>query len=328
MGKKAELTMYNYVYDIMKKWWNILRNWHNSQSTYFMPTKSTSTLSLKYGTPEHVIEAEALVNSLEINLDLLEDIARQIYPDQEFKFQISTPRRGSLIVDIILQAQQISPFLLTAFSSDNVSYAANLITVFGGVYSLFKFLGGKKATQIEQFKEGYNITNSQGATIYVDRSTHIVYQDIPRVREKLGKNFNVLRNDNTIDYFSASQNFTQDLFKVEKSDFERLSDPETEVGNNEYVTSESARLSLLRLGFDRRMKSDFKWKDNSISAKIEDESFWDKIENGASFSKGDTLEVKLEMVRTHDAKTDAYSNRNFIIKEVRYHHRRGEQLQF
>ena len=96
--------------------------------------------------------------------------------------------------------------------------------------------------------------------------------------------------------------------------------------NNKTVKSEVI-VSIVKASFDKKLKWDFAYEGNKISAYVTDPDFQIRIDKGESFSKGDCLLVDLETTSKWDESIKAALNTYKIIK-VQRHIKPPEQKSF
>ena len=101
-----------------------------------------------------------------------------------------------------------------------------------------------------------------------------------------------------------------------------------ELSEGERVLTEAATLNIVRLSFEEALKWDFYYKGNKISAKIKDPNFYELIDKGESFAKGDILEVELQIVQKWDESVNTYVNKSYHINRITRHLKRGEEQRF
>ena len=284
-----------------------------------------SEFKLKFGGEQHQIDANSFINSLIHNISILEEINKSIDPNKRIEIKVKAPQKGSVVVEIGIQATSIIEGIKTLFSDETLSYTANLIEIFGGCYGIYHFLKGKKADVIS--KEGNNVTisNSNGNVITINQNIYTIYSNRPIIREAMSKNFEALSTDSSIDSFQVIDNKDDKIFNVSQLEFEELSYAEVENPELEKTDTVRATLRIIRLSFEGNLKSDFYYEGFKISAKIIHKKFIQRIDEGEKFAKGDHLLVDLEIVKRFDESVDTYINKAFTVITVHDHMPRGYQ---
>jgi hypothetical protein len=286
-----------------------------------------SEFRLKFGGDQHEIDANSFVYSLIHNITILEEINRSIDPNKRIDIKVKAPERGSVEVEIGLQATNIIEGIKTLFTDEGISYTANLIAVFGGLYGAYSFLKGKKAEKpISRDGDNVTIKNSSGNTITITENVYNIYVNRPIIRESISKNFEAIEQDNSIDSFQILDNKENTFVNIPQEDFEELSIIEIENINSDTIeVKQNAPLRIVRLAFEGALKSDFYYEGFKITAKIKDELFIKKIDEGEKFAKGDHLIVDLEITKQYDQSVDTFINKSFSVNKVHEHLPRSYQ---
>ena len=150
-----------------------------------------------------------------------------------------------------------------------------------------------------------------------------LYQSVI-VRESLNDMISPVRREG-IDAFEVRNkqgNAIQSINKEESVGFEfSVADntPEENISVQTYVQW----VRILTVNFE-----DLKWRfqsgDNKYYAKIEDENFLKEIENGLSFTKGDTLQIELEQTQT--VRPDSSIKNEYRVLKVLKVQKRAKQI--
>ena len=72
---------------------------------------------IKYGGNQHQIDANSFVYSLIHNITILEEINRNIDPNKRIEIKVKAPEKGSVVVEIGIQASTIIEGIKTLFSN-------------------------------------------------------------------------------------------------------------------------------------------------------------------------------------------------------------------
>lgn len=73
------------------------------------------------------------------------------------------------------------------FNGENLSIAANIVAVVGGLYGTAKFLQGKEPKFLESNDNSVKIENSLGDVTYIDNRVFKIYQNNRTVRESISQ---------------------------------------------------------------------------------------------------------------------------------------------
>ena len=146
---------------------------------------SKSTMEIKFEGKSHQISAELLIASL-VNYQTVIEIANRMLGQGERKIdvKVNATKEGSFVLDISLEQSIIE----SLFSNESVSYLANLTTVVGGVYGLYKVFGGRKINESDKIpnnlgikKEDLNIT----VNVYNNKeSRRCISETIKKVKDE------------------------------------------------------------------------------------------------------------------------------------------------
>ena len=110
-----------------------------------------------------------------------------------------------------------------------------------------------------------------------------------------------------------------------QTDFKNLSLKSKQIDENRKRIIELTRLNIVRLSFEENLKWDFYYRGNKISARITDPKFYELIDKGESFAKGDTLEVELQINQLFDEGVNTYINKSYQLNRIINHYKRAEQ---
>jgi len=88
---------------------------------------------------------------------------------------------------------------------------------------------------------------------------------------------------------------------------------------------ETTHLYITRQSFEPNKKSDFLFKGIHISAWIADKDFWQSVDNGEPFAKGDILFAELEIEQEFNKSFNTYENKSYVVTKVIQHIPRQKQ---
>ncbi|MGI6514845.1 MAG: hypothetical protein ACOX3D_10905 [Syntrophomonadales bacterium] len=86
--------------------------------------------------------------------------------------------------------------------------------------------------------------------------------------------------------------------------------------NEEVIIEENVDLSVLKLVFKRNRKWEFIYNGMKISAYIDDDGFWARVDRGESFRKGDIIKADLEITRVFDEEVNTHVNMRYKVIKV------------
>jgi len=144
----------------------------------------------------------------------------------------------------------------------------------------------------------------------------------------LAQNFDAINNDPSITGFEITDKDEKPIIRVEKEEFSNLSLKSDEIADDERIIKEAATLNIVRLSFEESLKWEFYYKGNKISAKIKDPNFYELINKGESFAKGDIWEVELQINQKWEGSVNTFINKSYHINKIIRHILRDEQQKF
>lgn len=279
---------------------------------------------IKFDGEKHQIDANLLINNLIHTTSIIQEINRNLDSGKKLDIQIKALEKGSFLIhiDLIESAYENLKNLLT---KENVEIAASVIGTFVGLIELKKFLKGKKEKSFENSGNKVKITNQEGQVLYVENFVQNIYNNNSIVKDALSQSFETLENDNSITGYEITDKNNKTLVRVDREEFEFISLKSEELSEGEKNIVVAARLNIVRISFDDKLKSDFYFKGNKISAKINDVEFYNRVDKGESFAKGDVLEVELEIKQIFETSVDTFVNKSYKIKRIVNHILRNEQ---
>ncbi len=122
--------------------------------------------------------------------------------------------------------------------------------------TLRKHLAGEKP--LETKKNGHQtiVINGNGNIISVSNKTYEIFMEDQVVDAAIGKCFDVLDSDDSIDGFKIQDSNKKDLFSVLREDFQGLSRPAVKPEATTRIKKEDAMLSVFKVIFE----SGFRWQ--------------------------------------------------------------------
>lgn len=284
-----------------------------------------NNFKIKFDGQEHQLDANTLINSLIHISSIIQEVNSYYNSGKKIEIKIKALEKGSFLINIELVESALE-HLKNLLTKDNVEYAAAIIGSVIGLVELKKFLKGKKAKSVdEKTNEKVRIENEEGEVIYIENFTYNIYQNSPIIKDALAQNFETLDNDPNITAFEITDKNEVPLIRVEKVEFDGMSIKSDEITNGERVLIEAANLNILRLSFEGNLKWDFYYKGNKISAKILDKTFYELIDKGQSFAKGDILEVELQINQIWEEAVNTFINKSYSVTKILRHIPRNEQ---
>lgn len=266
---------------------------------------SKSSMKIRFEGDSHQIDANTLINYL-IHYQAVVEEANRIVGEGNKKVtvRINAVSKGSFVVDVEL----VESIFKTLFSQDSVGYAASLCAVVGGVYGVYKFFKGRKASP-EEIGKAVNVNGN------VLNQVVNVYNG-PVVREAISKSFATVAADDSVDGVSlesddGSVRFERDSFAEMQYDGFRQ---EGEMFESREVEVE-AKLTVLSLGFEPGSRWSFSYNGQRIAMNVKNDALAKAVDEGARFGKGDVLRVKLRIIQEYVPDAGTYRDSSFKIVE-------------
>ncbi len=290
-----------------------------------MIEQKMNDIKIKYEGEENQINANTFINSLLHLSTVIQEINRELHPDRKIELKINALTPGSFVVDIHLQ-MSILDEIGKLFTKENLSIAAEIAGVLGGIISIRQLLQKEKPAIINNTETHTTIINNNGDKITIENKVYKIYTTNDTINNALSSEFDVLSGDNNIEGLTLFDSKNEVLCSVNKSEFYPLSEGvfEEETQQNKIVPR-TVTLIILRLSFERNMKWEFYYDGNKISAKMDDETFYSRIDDGETFAKGDCLEAEIEISQQFDITVNTYINKSYRIKRILNHVPRGVQ---
>ncbi len=279
---------------------------------------------IKFDGEKHQIDANLLVNNLIHTTSIIQELNRNLDSGKKIDIQIKALEKGSFLIHIDL-VETTFDTLKNLLTKENIETAGYIIAGFVGLIEIKKHLKGKEAKSEEKAGDRIKIENEKGQVIYVDSFVQNIYNTNTIIKDALSQSFETLENDNSITGYEITDRNNKPLIRVERDEFEYISTKSEELLEGEKNITIAARLNIIRISFDDKLKSDFYFKGNKISAKINDIEFYKRVDKGESFSKGDVLEVELEIKQVFESSVNTFINKSYKIKRIINHEKREEQ---
>ena len=288
--------------------------------------KDMEDLKIKFDGQTHQIEANTLINSLLHFTAIVQEINAELKTDRKIDIKINALPEGSFLVHFTLEAMTLLEQATKIFSNPTNSAAANIISELGLVYGIYRFLGGKPIKSKKVIGNQVTIENEKGDTIITNNITINIFEN-KNVQKSLSQEFATLENDPNVTGFEIIDSNNVPIVQIPRIEFSDLAASETNgvVSENENIVYKNGTLNILRLSFDKGQKWDFYYEGNKITAKINDVDFLIKIDSGESFSKGDSLEVELEILQEFDQTVNTFVNKSYKINRIIKHIPRPQQ---
>lgn len=278
----------------------------------------TETLTIKFDGQQHQVDVQTFVYSV-LNFTTVVKETSKKNGGQSININIKAPEKGSLLVDLVTNAINNQTLL------NGTTILSSTIVIVGGLYQLHKFISGRKTKEIKTENNITTITLEDSSILNIAENIYNIYTTTPAIPDAISKNFSALIEDPAVTNFEVTRNGTEKIIEVDKEDYGRMSIKQQIDTENTRIITESATLYIYKVVFE---KTDRKWEfyhtGNRISANILDEEFFNSIDKGESFAKGDQLKTDLQITQTFEESIGTYVNQSYAIIKVHEHVKRSQ----
>ena len=278
--------------------------------------KNEETMKIVFEGQTSQIDANTLINFL-IHYNTVVDAANKELGDgtKKIAVKINAIEKGSFAIDIEL----VEGVLIAMFSTETMSYLANLAEVIGGVFFMHKVFKGKPANNDEALSS-MEIKKSGNAVI-INNSTINIY-NTPVVREAISKSLETVDQDQAIDGLRIDSK-RGNAVTIEKEEFKNLIyddfSSEQLTPDEKIVIDDNAMLGIIKMSFEKGAQWGFMYNGFRIRFTVKDDDLMNHIDDGARFAKGDHIRVKLEILQKYNHEFNVYENSSYKILEFKEH---------
>lgn len=273
-----------------------------------------NTIQIKFEGEKSQIDANTLINTL-IHYNSVLMLINDEYGQgsQKINLVVNAIEKGSFIIDLSV----IESVIKSIFSGKSMGYISDVIAVLGGVLGAYKLLKGKPAKS-EEDKSAIHINS---LNVEINKAILNTYND-SRTRDAISKAFKTASEDSNVEGVIVS---SQDkaLMSVEKSEFTELIyegfDSENELPEIKDEVDKNAKLTIIKLSFEKGAKWEFLYNGFKIAINVKDDALMDIINKGARFGKGDAIKVTLKIIKKYNAEYNAMVNHSYKIIEFHEH---------
>lgn len=276
----------------------------------------SNDITIKFEGEANQIEANTLINSLIHFTNITQEANRALENSEPVVINIKALAPGSFLIHIFFDANVIST-IANIFTKENLSNAANLVTVVSGLFGLAKITKGQKPEVIEADQNGTKIVNNRGEITYIDNRVFNIYEKSATIRSAISQSFQTLNNDPKVTGFELLNDQGEPIVQISREEFQEIASAEQyQELPKERRQPKTGILHISSLSFEKGKKWNFVYEGVPFKANISDD-FWQRVDNGESFSKGDSLEVEFEIKQKYDDKAGTYLNTSKGYKIIR-----------
>lgn len=289
-----------------------------------MPTQTSNEFKIRFDGQLHQVEANTLISSLVNISTILQETNSELNKESKVNIKIKALSEGSFevnwVYEFVAMATVAVPLLPQAIST-----SSDLLTILVSFLDIKKHLKGEEPKKIEEHDESIEIENNSGKIIFVNKPVYNLYTNNTKIQDAISSNFSTLQEDPTIESFEVRDSNEQTLHVATKEDFSGMAMKTSVLEKGTRVITEVATLHIFKLVFDSKYKWEFYYKGNKISAYVVDDNFFNTIDSGEEFAKGDTLIVELQIEQVFDPSVNTYVNRSYQVMIVKEHIPRSKQ---
>ncbi len=271
------------------------------------------------------IDASTLVDTLGNLSVVIHEINDELQPHKSVRVTIKAIRPGSFDIFLVIKDALIDN-LGQYLTRNGIDVTASIVLILWGLLEIRKHLRGQKPSKTEKGNRETVLINADGDSISIKNEIYNIYAENQLIDAALGKSFDVLEADESVDGFEMLEK-AKLLFRADRKDFKALSCPSVLPEKDTRILKEDAILNVFKIVFEKGYKWQFYYKGIKIHAEIKDEAFYKAIDAGTKFSKGDTLIVELEITQVFDKTVQTHVNKEYKIKRIRQHIARKPETQ-
>lgn len=292
------------------------------------PTSVTesSLIHLRFGKPSHEIDATTLAVCLLEIQTTIEQIGIFEFGIFKLEMNVKTFQKGSFDVSLELFAYVAAAIYHT---NDVMPHAKDYLSFFIEYLKLKKFLKGEGPAATKRDGEQIVITAGNDATITINNNTYNFYQTNTTANNSIARQFKQLTQDSTVESFEVADRKHTPLFHSERHDFPGISRTERALGDDVLSERKMVDLCIQKPVLDKKQSSwGFIHEGIAVTAKMKDQDFLDRIEQGEQFAMGDRLQAEMEIKKEFDPNLQIHRIKSRQITKVFGHTPRPPQGEF
>lgn len=271
-------------------------------------------MQISFDGQSHQIDANILISTLVHYTSVVQHANNELSGgSRNVGIQVNALKEGSFVIDVCLTEN-----IKALFSSDTVAYLSGLTTVVAGVFQLYKHFKGSPADPSAMNNVPLKIKNNQG-NITINNIVNIY--NTQAVRNAISKSIEAAKEDSSIEGITLS-NGKDESVSFSQSEFADLI--YTDFDNEDKKPDESVEfvdttLVITGLKFEKGGRWNFIYNGFKISLVVKDDALMREIDNGARFGKGDSIRVKMKILKKYNPEYDVYENKSYKIVEFYEH---------
>jgi hypothetical protein len=291
--------------------------------------KEYGEFAIEFGSKIHEVNASVYGTVLINTVVLIDEVSNELENGARFEVRLRAEKEGSYLSDLVLQAGAVIGVTSPLLTRENLyfakEFASRVIRTVGKCLDLAKKLNGETPKQIQIDGKNAVIVYGDNNTVTVNHSVKKIVLENPRAQEAIFNSFSALEDEPAIEHFKILDSAKRPVFATDASEFPKLTKKIKSSEAKRRRRKVKAVLSVSRQSFEREKKSDFFYAGNPISALIDDHSFWDSVDRGEKFAKGDKLVTDLEILEELNEAVQVFERKGYRILRVREHRPRDVQ---
>jgi hypothetical protein len=240
-----------------------------------------------------------------------------LHPKQDpVALEIQATAEGSFIVDLILHGSGSAWDQMSALATSDAGTMIVLLkelivgnSVDTSLFGLFKWLKGRRVVEREPAQPGkIRFKTGDGDSIEIPSDVAVMHDNI-RIRRRVQRFVEPLGRQGVDGLeFRANEEITLSLEEKDLPSFELPPSPEAALLDEE--------IELYLEVVSPTFKDDNKWRlsdgEKIFWAQILDEDFWRKVNSGESFSKGDKLHCRIQLIQSEQEDGKLHTERRVV----------------
>lgn len=278
------------------------------------------TLTLTYESSAHRANAKAIGASILTIQSMIDEVQNAFEENERILLKARPFAQGSLEL----------PLDLIAFGTAVILHEYPLLQKIREVIAQYFDIKKRLRGQPIRVEEG-NVVVIENSSIHVDEITLHFLDPSNAVSKRCSEAFHAIEEDPEISAVRVSSSASSEpLARIPRDEFSYYH-PDTPIGDQNLGTQyEESRETLIirQPAFDADLKWRFVWQGTKISARILDEDFQKRVEEGQeSFVAGDRLDVNLRRLQKYHPHFQTYVDEEHTITRVWEHNRRATSQQ-
>lgn len=287
---------------------------------------SEHPLQLKFDGRLHEVEVTAFSQVLLDFAEVAKAANRQSGSNANLEVRITATGDGSF--EAFLKLVLANPEESLAIATLGGVVIGGIYHATVGAYKLHQWLASRKTEPVKPEADTVTITDIAGDSVTVEGNVYNLYFGDTSVPETIARSFAALNKQAAITGFEIHCTDEADSFTAEQKEFSAMASVPSAVVAVDTHTIETvdADLRILKVVLERNYtrKWEFFYAGQQISANITDERFFDKVEAGMSFAKGDSLRVEMDILKERDETLGLPWIKGYTIRDVKEHLERSD----